>query len=86
VKRSSHTDSSFGSSKPSSALLIEQLKQKLEDNPAEVSLGSALGIASDCCREQVLSRWIQTKLVGGVDPVIEQLFQEIAKDETALYE
>lgn len=86
VKRSSHTDSSFGSSKPSSAILVEQLKQKLEENPAEVSLGSTLGIVSECCREQVLSRWIQTKLVGGADPVIEQLYLEIARDETLLFE
>ena len=86
VKRSSRTDSSFGSSKPSSTFLVEQLKLKLEDKPAEVSLASTLGIASDCCREQVLSRWIQTKLVGDADPVIEQLYLEIAKDETALFE
>jgi hypothetical protein len=45
-----------------------------------------MGFVSDCCREQVLSRWIQTKLVKGADPILEQLYLEISKDETTLYE
>ena len=34
----------------------------------------------------MLSRWIQTKLVGSADPVIEQFYLEIARDETVLFE
>jgi len=64
-----------------STLKLEKIKLMIEQPTSDLSL--VVGLASESCRDQTLSRWIQVRLDLN-DSKSQALYEEICSDETAL--